>query len=143
MIAKTLGPADGETLNILGHQRRLLLSSADTGGTYALIEQVSPPGSGVPAHYHEREEETFYVKAGRVEFLLDERAIVAVAGAAVMVPRRAVHAFTVTGSEPAAMLILLTPGGGERMFRELAALAGPPDMERVLAVCRGHGVIFV
>ncbi len=69
------------------------------------------------------------------------------AGGYAFVPRGMVHAFTNVGNTPARMLILVTPGGlHEQFFAELGepvdapAPAGPPDVERIVAVSAKYGI---
>jgi hypothetical protein len=77
-----------------------------------------PPGGGPPPHIHTREDETFYLLEGQIEFLLGEETIVAGAGDFVNVPRGTVHRFRNTGTETARMVLTFTPAGIERWFEE-------------------------
>jgi hypothetical protein len=54
--------ADGGTnFTMLGTTMRLIATAPGTGGRYAVIEQVTPPGWGPPRHIHSREDEIFYI----------------------------------------------------------------------------------
>jgi len=50
------------------------------GGRVAVIEHVSPPGSGSPLHRHTREDEWFYVIDGELTFAVGDEVIPAPAG---------------------------------------------------------------
>jgi hypothetical protein len=51
-----------------------------------------------------------------------------VAGTFVFVPRNVPHAFENVGNQPGRILGIMTPGGYEKFFEELAQLPlGPPD----------------
>jgi len=144
MKAKILRSREGQYINVIGDNQYIKLTGEETGGAYALIEEINPPGVGVPLHVHENEDETFHVTEGQVEFTLNGKPVVAGAGTTVYLPRRVPHAFKVVGQTPARVLVLLSPPGLERMFRELAQLPpGPPDMERVVATCARYGVRFL
>ena len=52
----------------------------------------------------------------------------ATAGTFVFVPRNVPHAFENSGNQPGRILGIMTPGGYEQFFEELAQLPpGPPD----------------
>ncbi|MGI4742152.1 MAG: hypothetical protein ACRYG7_43900 [Janthinobacterium lividum] len=59
----TVAPEAGEHLAIAGGTYRVLLSSAQSGGTCALIEMLIPPGSGPGPPAHTGFQELFYVVA--------------------------------------------------------------------------------
>ncbi len=56
--------------NVLGDNQYVKLTGEDTGGAYALIEQVNTIGTGIPRHAHHNEQETFYINIieGEYEF---------------------------------------------------------------------------
>ena len=82
------------------------------------MEALVPPGGGPPPHVHTREDETFYVLEGEVEFLLGDELVQAGAGHFVNVPRGTVHRFTNTGTETARLVLTFTPAGIERWFEQ-------------------------
>jgi quercetin dioxygenase-like cupin family protein len=144
MKVKILHSREGQYLNVIGDNQYIKLTGEETGGAYTLIEEINPPGVGVPLHVHENEDETFHVAEGQVEFTLNGKPVTASAGTTVYLPRRVPHAFKVVGQTPARVLVLLSPSGLERMFRELAQLPpGPPDMEKVVAICARYGIRFL
>jgi uncharacterized RmlC-like cupin family protein len=89
------------------------------------MEALVPPGGGPPPHIHTREDKTFYLLEGELEFLLGEETIVARPGDFVNVPRGTVHRFTNTGTGTARVVLTFTPAGIERWFEE--ALERPPN----------------
>ena len=58
---------EGPTVEILGGRLTFKVLSEETGGAYAIIDQVVPPGVGPPLHVHHRETEIFYVSTGTFE----------------------------------------------------------------------------
>jgi oxalate decarboxylase/phosphoglucose isomerase-like protein (cupin superfamily) len=82
------------------------------------MEALVPPGGGPPPHIHTREDETFYLLEGEVEFLLGEETITAGPGDFVNVPRGTVHCFKNTGTDTARLVLTFTPAGIEHWFAE-------------------------
>ena len=135
---------EGEALDVIGDRQTVKVSSDDSAGAFALVENLNEPGVGIPMHVHHGEDETFYVVSGQVEFTLVDGPVVAEAGTTVFLPRGTPHAFRVVGDGPARMLTLLVPGRLEGLFRELAAFPpGPPDPERLAATCGPYGIEFL
>jgi mannose-6-phosphate isomerase-like protein (cupin superfamily) len=62
---------EGRTLHAFGHAVVILLDGKQTGGKFTAFLNVTPPGGGPGPHYHEREDEWFYIE-GRVSFLLND-----------------------------------------------------------------------
>lgn len=135
----------GKQQNVLGDNQRVVLTGEDTGGSYALIENLNQPGMGIPLHLHRDEDELFYIVDGQVEFQLGDEVMKATAGTAVHFPRNTPHAFTVVGDMPAKMIMMLTPAGLEKYFEELSQLPPdePPDMEKVVSISARYGIEFL
>jgi uncharacterized cupin superfamily protein len=81
---------------------------------------------------HSREDEAMYVLEGEIRFRQGEEDFIAGPGTWVWHPRGIPHAFKVV-SESARALVLVTPGGFERMFEEGGVPASespePPALE--------------
>ncbi len=138
-----VAPGDGQQLSVIGDQQTLKLDGSQTGGAFSLIEQCYRPGAGVPLHFHTQEDAVFYIVEGHMEFVVGTRKISADAGATVLLPRGVPHSST-AGPRGARALVTFFPAGGERMFRELNALApGDPDREKARAICKKFGVHFL
>jgi quercetin dioxygenase-like cupin family protein len=86
----------------------------DTGGALGLVEATLYRGFGPPLHVHRREDEAFYVIEGEVRFRRGTEDFVGGPGSWVWGPRGVPHTFKV--DPRARALILVTPGGFERMF---------------------------
>lgn len=110
---------DGQPrLAVAGDLYAILVDSRDTGGQYAMLDALVPPGGGPPLHVHTREDEGFYILEGEITFTIDGTRHIAGAGALVHAPRHTPHAFRNDSVKPARMLIWVTPGGFEEFFRE-------------------------
>ena len=143
-LASTL-PTSAPVLRAFGQEMTVLLSGEQTGGQFTLLLDVAPPGLGSPPHYHEREDEWFYVLAGRAAFWQEGTWQEFPVGSAVFAPRNVVHGFKNVGDTPLRLLITLTPSGFEKWFARCAAeFAGSDsaDMERIAAVAAEHGMYF-
>jgi mannose-6-phosphate isomerase-like protein (cupin superfamily) len=136
-------PGEGESVWLLGDLYTFKAVSEDTEGAFALLETVCPPEGGPPPHVHYREDETFYVIEGEMEFLLGDDTVRAVAGSFVHVPKGTMHTFKNVGMTLARFLVTVVPGGFEKFFFEAGERAtdkstppvpeGPPDVENLVA----------
>lgn len=119
----------------------ILVSGAQTGGAYTLIDMLVPQG-GPPPHRHDFEE-MFFVLEGELDLTVRGEVRRVGPGTAINIPANAPHGFRVASSTPARFLCLCLPAGQEEFFR----LAGetlpgrtapptPPSPER-LAELRG------
>ena len=95
-----------------------------------VLEIVMAPGNEPPLHVHKNEDEWFYVLEGEITFHAGGENHFGSAGAFVSFPRGIPHTFTIE-SPKARFLVMVTPGGFERMF-ELAPRT-PEDAARALA----------
>ena len=116
-----------------------LVTGEETDGAYFAMEALVPPGGGPPPHIHTREDETFYVLEGDVDFRLGDRRVTAGPGDFVNVPRGAVHNFHNAGTDTARLILTFTPSGIEKFFEETLqraydeTLAPPEPVEAVAA----------
>ena len=118
---------DGEVVDAVGDRYRFLAEADQTGGRYALWHAEISPGGGPPPHRHSREDESFYVLEGNVQFEADGVRQVGGPGTFVNLPIGSVHRFENIGDKPAKMLVLVTPAGLETMFRRTGTLVRRPD----------------
>jgi mannose-6-phosphate isomerase-like protein (cupin superfamily) len=139
-------PGEGrlpENLNVFGHRMTVKISSRDTGGAFAVIEDITPPLSGPPLHVHHEQDEWWHIVEGTYRFQIDGREIVAGSGADVYAPRGTRHAFQNLGTEPAKMIVTVVPGGLDLFFEEISAnaLPGvPPDPAQLVPIFERHGL---
>ena len=62
---------EGRTLYAFGETLVILLDGKQTGEKFTAFLSISPPGGGPGPHYHESEDEWFYIVEGRVDFFLN------------------------------------------------------------------------
>jgi quercetin dioxygenase-like cupin family protein len=125
----------------------VLASAEQTGGSFALVEELLNKAAEPPPHVHHREDESFFVLSGKLTVRVGDSVFDAKPGAFVFCPRDIPHVLTVESTE-VRMLTLLTPGGVERMFVDLGEPAkartlppepAEPDLERVATLATHYG----
>jgi quercetin dioxygenase-like cupin family protein len=159
--AKVLGPNDGRLAQIGGMGVRFMVGAAEAGGSFSLVEHpLAPRALASPLHRHRNEDEYSYVLSGQVGAQLGDEVVVGGPGDLIFKPRGQWHAFWNAGDEPASLLEIISPGGFEDYFAEIAELfaGGPPaperlgeiaaryeleiDPESIPALCERHGLVF-
>jgi len=146
--AYALARGEGSALWFLGTLTYVKATSEMTRGAYGLVEQVIPAGFASPYHVHRVEDEAFYVFEGQVSFVFSGRWLKVGPGAFVFGPRDIPHGFKVEGTEPAKLMILVTPGGFERFVAEMSEPAStaalpppsPPDMQKLITVAAKYKI---
>jgi len=125
---RKLSPADGKLVDIGSAGVRFMAWSEETGGGFSLVEHPIPPRTLVaPLHRHSREDEYSFVIQGRMGALLGDDVIYADTGDLVFKPRDQWHTFWNAGEEPCRILEIVSPGGFERAFDEMASAMMSPD----------------
>lgn len=133
------------TVTWQGTTYKMLLTGGATGGRMAAFESVAPPDQGPPRHVHHHEDETFYLLSGEVIFWLDGASVTKGPGDAVFVPRGTPHTFHVLGPGPARWITIVTPGGMEGFFVEMAAggYRIPQQIAEVSRIAANYALEFV
>jgi quercetin dioxygenase-like cupin family protein len=104
-------------LAVVGDTYTILVSSADTGGRYTLIDMLIPDGGGPPPHRHDFDE-MFHVLDGAIEVTLRGETSTVTAGQTANVPANAPHAFHNGSGQTVRLLCLASPGGLDEYFAE-------------------------
>jgi len=123
----------------------LRVSSVESGGSVSVVEHTLEPGLiGAPPHRHEREDETSYVLEGALTVQIADEVATIGPGAIIVKPRGIFHTFWNSGTQPLRFLEIISPGGFEQYFEELARLfaGGSPDMHEVSEVAQHYGLEF-
>ena len=118
--AKVVPPGEGTCVMLFAVRFDYKVTSADSGGALAALEVTIPPRTLVKPHNHSREDEYTVVLDGTVGARVGDRVVEAGAGASMVKPRGVPHAMWNAGPEPARVLEVLSPGGLEDYFEELA-----------------------
>lgn len=142
-------PGEGRSIWVAGDRYTPRLGGSETGGAFALIEAEVAPGQGPPPHLHTREDESFYVVDGSIEFHSDGQSFRGTPGSWIVLARGTRHHFRNVGETTARLLILVTPAGLDRFFEEVGREAtgapgesdfGPAELERMLAAAPRYGL---
>jgi quercetin dioxygenase-like cupin family protein len=101
---------------------KLLLASEQTGGAFGVVEHDLPAGQlGSPVHTHAHEDEYSYVVSGTLTAQIGDEVVTAGPSELVVKPRGIPHAFWNAGDETLRFVEVISPGGFENYFFELAA----------------------
>lgn len=106
---------DLQHVGVVSDTYTILMSGADTGGRYALLDMLVPPGGGPPPHRHDFEE-MFHVLDGEVVVSFRDQQVTAAAGMTVNIPARAPHHFTNESDRDARLLCMVSPPGLDQYF---------------------------
>jgi quercetin dioxygenase-like cupin family protein len=126
----------------LGVTYRTILSTAASGGAMSIVDTFSPEGSGPPRHVHHAEDEAFVVLSGEIELWVAGQTSRLGPGEATLVPRGTEHTFRALADTR--KLVILTPGGFEAFFAEMAqgAFRIPEDMGPISESAARHNLSF-
>ena len=101
-----------------GRSLQLKVGPSTTGAGYLFVgAEELPPGSSVPRHRHELDEEVLIVQQGEVTFLLNDTAHVAPAGSVVYLPPRNWIRVENRSAAPARIMFVFPRGAVERCFQ--------------------------
>ncbi len=138
---------EGRAYWTLNELLTVIATTEQTGGSFALVEELLNKAAEPPPHVHHREDEAFYLLSGALTVRVGDRVFHAEPGAFVFCPRDIPHLLKVESPE-VRMLTLVTPGGIEQLFvdlgkptqtRTLPPVATEPDVERVVTLAAHYG----
>jgi quercetin dioxygenase-like cupin family protein len=116
-------------------------TAAETGGAFGAWETHTPPGKGPARHTHTREIEVFRVIAGTYRFWFgDEEPFDAPVGTVVVLPPNVPHHWRNISDEPGRMMAMVTPGGCEQLFIDIAN-EGATDPAAIAVIEARLGII--
>ncbi|MEO7503546.1 MAG: cupin domain-containing protein [Gemmatimonadaceae bacterium] len=142
-----VGPSEGHSVVFWGLGTTYKVLSDVLGGSLGVVEHTLEPGwLGAPPHKHAREDETSYVLEGKLT--VEQEGAVATAGPGeyILKPRGIFHSFWNAGTERVRFIEMISPGGFEHYFEELAPHFPPnapqPDFQCAAAVAAKYGLEF-
>lgn len=151
LFPKMASPELGNSYWYIGHLLSVLISSKDTGGSFSLIHGYEIQGLEPPPHTHTKEDESFYLISGEIDYIVGDKTLEAKAGNWVFLPRNIQHSFRVKTTQ-AEVLIHLSPGGFEDYFIEMSEPVkemvipprpqGPPDVQKIVETASKYGIVF-
>ena len=123
--AAALRHEDGELVYVGRDPVRIKVSSPDGRGRLAMITQDVSPGTSIPVHLHEKEDEIIFIQSGTGEATLNDQRVTLAAGSTLFVPQGTWHGGRNTGSDTLRWVAIYSPSGFEGYFREIGRPA--PD----------------
>lgn len=113
------------------------VTNEDSAGACSLFELVAEPRTGPPRHVHHREDEWYYVLAGKFLFEVDDVKHTLPVGGSIWAPRDVPHVWANTGKTEGRVILMCQPGGFENFFdafvRGMMDKASPAQMEQIHA----------
>ncbi len=117
---------------VFGEPVEILVASEESGKSFAVLTQVSPPGGGPPPHRHSNEDEIFTVLEGEYEIFDGETWHKLHKGETAFTLRGGVHTFRNCGATAGKMQAVIVPGAGLDDYLEaVSVLSVPQDMEKL------------
>ena len=125
-----------------GESTTFLATGADTDGRVSIYDSHLKAGNGAPWHFHETDDEIFYIIWGEVEFGIDRETVVAKPGdlliAGPMVHRR----FKALADSH--LVVVNSPGGpSEGFLRDVMGLDHPPSAQDCARFIAKYGIHVV
>ncbi len=120
---------------------KVRVRSSHTNGVLAVVEETLAPKAFVTPHVH-RNDVWVYVLKGKIGVLVGDDIATARAGEWALKPRDVQHAMWNSSRQPARIVEVLTPGGTEAWFEELAGLERG-DRDGFERACGRYGIKFL
>jgi quercetin dioxygenase-like cupin family protein len=128
--SRYIAPDEGKVVQLFGVRFNYKVDSTASGGHLAVLEVNIPPGTLVKPHRHSREDEYSIVLSGTVGARIGDRVQEAGPGSYLVKPRGIPHAMWNATTTSATVVEILSPGGLEDYFEEMAPILerhAPPD----------------
>jgi mannose-6-phosphate isomerase-like protein (cupin superfamily) len=118
---RKVGASEGPIAELGGCAARFLVFGEESGGGFSLLEHPIPPRSlCAPLHRHKGVDEYSFVLEGRMGAQLGDDVVYVEAGELAFKPQDQWHTFWNAGDTPCRVLEVISPGGFEHFFEELA-----------------------
>lgn len=117
---------DGTYVSVVGGTYRIVITGNETGGDFAVIDMLIPPGGGPGPHEHPAFHESFQVLDGEVLVQFESETFTARKGDFVNIPKGGgVHRFKNVSDQIVHLWCVVTPAGEEAMFLEIGQPVAP------------------
>jgi mannose-6-phosphate isomerase-like protein (cupin superfamily) len=125
-----IGADEGELVYVGRDPVRIKISPPGSG-RFAMITQDVSPGTTIPVHCHDAEDEVIFIQSGAGEATLGDRTVRLSAGSTLVVPQGLWHGGRNTGTDTLKWIAIYSPSGFEGYFREIGRPApGHPPRRR-------------
>ncbi len=146
LLAAPLIAADDEPFEVLGLLMKTEASAVDTEGSMSVVRVDTPPGSGPPAHIHNKDDELFIVLEGEYRFWReDQQPVDATAGDVIFLPKGVAHQYLNIGNVSGRHYFITVPGGLDALFKEIhtGQFSIPVDREKIFELSAKYGIEYV
>jgi mannose-6-phosphate isomerase-like protein (cupin superfamily) len=131
-------------LFVVGETFHCKVSAKDTGGALCIYDTIRTKRGGPPLHYHQNQDEWFFVREGRFQFQVGDDNFQLTTGDSIFAPRKVPHTFA-NISEQGILMIAYQPAGTmERFLLDGSQLLlKNPTHDEWQALNRVHGIEIV
>ena len=147
-------PGTGEYILVKADQGQLAFGSPhlfkaaahDTAGRFDFLVMALAPMTGPPLHFHDEQDDTFYVLEGLLTVQAGEEVLDLGPGDFISIPPGVAHTFDNlhNGDDPVRAVNVMTPGGLFPMIEDMARVpSGPEQPVGIEAATRRHGTVIV
>ena len=145
MLTRPEADTAKRSVSWLGTHYTITVDRRASGGIVGMFVGEVPAGSGPPVHIHHNEDEVIHVLDGEYEMWLDGATSRLKPGESIFLPRGVPHTFRIVSKTPGRNIAVLTPGGFEQFFPDVAAraLSIPEDMAELTALGNRYGIEFL
>ena len=115
-----------------------LATGKETGGKLFLSETTIPAGDkGPPIHFHSNEDEGFYLRRGKLKFVINGKEIELKEGQFLNIEKGEKHTWRNETDYDAELIVTFVPAGIENMFKELEQ-----NMSNIKEIGQKYGTEF-
>jgi quercetin dioxygenase-like cupin family protein len=134
----------GEETKLFGlSPNDIKISAEDTEGQLSVLEYTGHVKGGPPLHFHNNQNEIFYILEGEYTFQVGEEKYLMKEGDTIFLPRQIPHSFAQI-SEEGKMLFFFQPSGDmENYFRKTGSLKSMPAPEEGSKIFEEYGMKVV
>jgi mannose-6-phosphate isomerase-like protein (cupin superfamily) len=139
--------AAGEGLKLTSGPGRDLIfkvTGDDTEGAFDFFTVQVAPLSGPPLHVHHTQEEAIFVLKGRYKVQVGDEIFRCDEGGFAYMPKQVPHAFFNLTEETGVIIVVYTPGGGQKFYEEFGPIArSGADRATLAAVFARHDMTLL
>ncbi|CAF0985274.1 unnamed protein product [Adineta steineri] len=118
-------PNEGQSVHVLPYPNaiyKIIVRGNETVNQFTIVEGIVYINEGAGNHYHMREDETFFVINGTLQFYVNGDQFCAQAGTTVYIPRNASQSLRNLNTKPVHIQILFAPSGIENYLEKITPI---------------------
>ncbi len=122
---------------------KIIVRGNQTVNQFTIVEGIVYINEGAGNHYHMREDETFFIINGTLQFYVDGDQFCARAGTTVYIPRNATQSVRNLNSKPVHIQILFAPSGIENYLEAVTPVfdTHPINYTQAYEIAESYGVV--